>query len=53
MRANIERPKLLNKNKPINVNDPSENDALYSELSNGSYTYASLLAAIGQATIFK
>ena len=48
--ANIERPKLLNKNKPINVNDPSENDALYSELSNGSYTYASLLAAIGQAT---
>ena len=48
--ANIERPKLFNKNRPLNINDPSENDALYSELSNGSYTYASLLAAIGQMT---
>lgn len=48
--ANIERVKNLTKNKKINVNDPSESDALFSELSNGSYTYASLLSAIGQTT---
>ncbi len=49
--ANIERPKLFSRNKPINVNDPSENDPLYSFLSQGGYTYTSLLQSIGNLTL--
>jgi hypothetical protein len=49
--ANIERPKLFGWNKPINVNDPSENDPLFSFLSRGGYTYTSLLQSIGNMTL--
>jgi hypothetical protein len=48
--ANIERPKLFNKNIKLNTSDPSSNDPLFSDLSNGSYTYTSLAASIGQMT---
>jgi hypothetical protein len=49
--ANIERPKLFGWNKPINVNDPSENDPLFSFLSRGGYTYTSLFQSIGNMTL--
>jgi hypothetical protein len=49
--ANVERPKLFGWNKPINVSDPSENDPLYSFLSQGGYTYTSLLQSIGNLTL--
>lgn len=40
--------KAFNKNKPISKLDPSENDPLYYELSNGSYNYSALLDGIGK-----
>jgi hypothetical protein len=49
--ANIQRPKLFNKNKPINISDPSENDPLYDYLSQGGYTYTSLLQSVGKLTL--
>jgi hypothetical protein len=47
--ATKELKKSMLKNKPINDLDPSESDQLYS--SEFSYTYSSLLHAIGKTTI--
>ena len=49
--ANIERAKLLKKNKPYDSNDPSENNSIYFDLSDGAYTYTSLLDTINKLTI--
>jgi hypothetical protein len=49
--AKFERRKLFSKNKPININDPSENDPLYAFLSRSGYTYTSLLQSIGNLTL--
>ena len=49
--ADIERAKLLKKNKPFNNNDPSENDSIYADLSDGAYTYTSLLDTINKLTV--
>jgi outer membrane protein OmpA-like peptidoglycan-associated protein len=45
------RKKDLLRNRPLDVNDPSENDPMYNYLSNGSYNYSALLSAIGKPTI--
>jgi len=49
--GNIERQRLFNKNRPLNISDPSENDELFSFLSQGGYTYTSLLQSIGKLAL--
>ncbi len=49
--ANVQRTKLFNRNKPIDTSDPSESDPMFSYLSQGSYTYSSLLESIGNLTL--
>jgi hypothetical protein len=49
--ADVERQRLFSKNKPTNINDPSENDPLFSFLSMGGYTYTSLLQSVGRLTL--
>jgi hypothetical protein len=46
-------PRITNfaRNKPLNVNDPSENDPTYINLSFGNYNYTSLLDDIGRPTV--
>lgn len=49
--GNSQRQKLFGRNKPHNINDPSENDPQYSYLSMGGYTYTSLIASLGQLIV--
>lgn len=49
--ADVERARLFNRNRPLDNNDPSENDPLFSFLSRGGYTYTTLLQSVGQLAL--